>query len=120
VIPVHARSITARAYRTGTAQNVPDIETDPDCLEASLMEEAEFKRKPEFAVPILYNGEVVGIINIESRVQDAYMGYDVGLVETLANHATAALRRISSVNNYRHGHPTSLEAPVTGIEIQRQ
>jgi len=115
---VHARSITARAYRTETAQNVPDTETDPDYLEAPLMEEAEFNPKSELAVPILYNGEVVLIIN-ESRVQDAYTGYDVRLVETLANHVTAALRRISSVK-YEHVHPTSLEASVTGTDVQRQ
>ena len=44
----------------------------------------------EVAVPFGGDGKVRGVFNIVSRVQDAFMGYDVRLVGALANHATAA------------------------------
>jgi hypothetical protein len=40
-------------------------------------------------------GEIIGVINVESCEDNAFNQYDARLIETLANHSVAALRRIN-------------------------
>lgn len=40
-------------------------------------------------------GEIIGVINVESCEDSAFNQYDARLIETLANHSAAALRRIN-------------------------
>ena len=40
------------------------------------------------------NGETIGVINVESCEDNAFNQYDARLIETLANHSAAALRRV--------------------------
>jgi len=48
----------------------------------------------ELAVPVKVSGKVVAVINIESKVRDAFSEDDQRLVETLASHVAGALSRI--------------------------
>ena len=95
VIDVNSRSVTARTYRTGTTQIIPDISLDGDYLPPPVEAGDDCIVKSELAVPMNDNGETIGVINVESCEDNAFNQYDTRLIETLANHSAAALRRIN-------------------------
>lgn len=103
VIDVNSRSVTARTYRTGTTQIIPDISLDGDYIPPPVEAEDDCVVKSELAVPMNDNGETIGVINVESCECNAFNQYDTRLIETLANHSAAALRRINE-NDRRTRH----------------
>jgi PAS domain S-box-containing protein len=98
VIDVNSRSVTARTYRTGTTQIIPDISLDGDYLKPPTQVGEDCIFKSELTVPMNDNGETMGVINIESCEDNAFNQYDAKLIETLANHSAAALTRIIDTN----------------------
>lgn len=103
VIDVNSRSVTARTYRTGRPQIIPDISLDGDYLPPPTEAGDDCTFKSELAVPMNDNGETIGVINVESCEDNAFNQYDARLIETLANHSAAALRRINE-NDGRTRH----------------
>ncbi len=47
--------------------------------------------KSEIAVPIIYNDQVIGVIDSESRQTDYYSGYDISIFTELASITSSAL-----------------------------
>lgn len=60
--PLDGPGITVRALKTGKTQLVPDTSKDPDFVQPY---EGEVSRS-ELAVPIIFRGEPLGVINLES------------------------------------------------------
>ncbi len=86
--------VTVRAVRTGETQVVPDTRLDPDYV-------AWYKQMyllSEIAVPLKVEGNVQGILNVESKRLNAFTSDDQKLLETLATHIANAYNRINHLN----------------------
>lgn len=88
--------ITVRAARTGRTQLVPDIREDKNFILGPGGR--EFGSLSELDVPVTIEGEVVGVINIESGRLDAFTMQDQQLVETLAMHVSSVLSRLKRLD----------------------
>jgi GAF domain-containing protein len=79
------RGITVAAARSGQPVCVADVRADPRYVYAG------FPACSEVAVPVQIEGQVLGVINVESREPDAFTSADVRLLSTLAFQAALAL-----------------------------
>jgi len=79
-IPINAKSIVARCYRTGEIQNISDVTQDPDYLQGSP------NIKAELAVPIysLTRRLVLGVLNVETERKEGFNYYDEIILDELA------------------------------------
>ncbi len=78
-IEILGKGIVARAARTGELQNIPDVLSDPDYIQV-------FKDvRSELAVPIKADKNVVGVINVESSVANAFKQQDEKFISSLAD-----------------------------------
>ncbi len=93
VIPLDGRSVTVRAVKTKATQLVDNAQLDPDYVTVS----PDDVNLSELAVPIIADGAVPAVINVETREADAFTGEDRLLVETLALHIASALERLREV-----------------------
>jgi len=94
VIPVTERCVTARTFRTRKTQIISDTRLDPDYTNPPVDAESDYVTLSELTVPINENGNILGVINIESKDLDAFTTYDAELLEILAMHSASAIRRI--------------------------
>jgi len=84
--------VCSRAVRTGATQVVNETRNDPDFIIA--VAEGIYEPRSELVVPILMEGVVGAVLNVESLVPGAFSVDDVRLVELLANHVGSAMNRI--------------------------
>lgn len=92
-IPLDRRSVTTRAARMGATQLVSDSRLDADYVTAYPND----VNLSELAVPIVIDGVVRAVLNIESREANAFTRDDVVLVETLAAHISTAISRLEEI-----------------------
>ena len=85
--------VTVKVAVTGKTVLLPDVSKDKDYVCAR-----EPHGKVELAVPVIVEGEVVGVLNVESENSGAFDEKDAMLLEILASHAAAA------INNTRRRH----------------
>jgi DNA-binding response OmpR family regulator/putative methionine-R-sulfoxide reductase with GAF domain len=83
VLPV-GRGIVGDAARTGVTQLVPDVRADPRYVPDGL------PGRSELAVPIVREGELVGVIDSESPRLAAYRDPERAMFESLARIVAAA------------------------------
>jgi len=93
VLPLGGPGITVRAVRLKATQLVPDVRLDPDYV-TSRPDEVILS---ELAVPVVVDGEVKAVINVEGGSANAFSEEDGVLVETLAAHVSSALTRLREV-----------------------
>jgi len=79
------RGVVGRVVKTGTAALVPDVSQDPDYT--GIVEQA----RSQLAVPIIREGEVVGVVSLESSELAGFSERDVGFMSHLAGHAAIAI-----------------------------
>jgi GAF domain-containing protein len=91
------RGITIAAARDGKPLYVPDVRQDPRYVDVG------FPAVSELAVPVQFEGRVLGVLNVESEILDAYTPSDVQLLSILANQAALALQnaRVNSQERRR-------------------
>ncbi len=90
--PLNGAGVCPRAVRTGVTQVVNETRDDSDfSIEVA---EGVYEPRSELVVPILVEGEVGAVLNVESLVPGAFSVDDVRLVELLANHVGSAMNRI--------------------------
>jgi len=94
-LSLNGLGITVRAVRTGKTQLVSDIREDEDFILGPGGR--AYGSLSELDVPIIIQGEFVGVINIESERLDAFTLQDQQLVETLAMHVGSALSRLKQL-----------------------
>jgi diguanylate cyclase (GGDEF)-like protein/PAS domain S-box-containing protein len=92
-VPIGTRSsidtgITGRVARTGEIALANRVEEVPDYFEMCS------ETRSELCLPIKVNGDVAGVLNIESTVPDAFRSEDVALLTTLTDHVSSALKNI--------------------------
>jgi GAF domain-containing protein len=79
------QGITVVAARMGQPVYVPDARQDPRYVYTG------FSAASELAVPVLIEGRVLGVLNVESAERDAFSTADRELLSTLASQAALAL-----------------------------
>jgi signal transduction histidine kinase len=84
-IAMEGISIVGRVARTGEQRNVPDVRADPEYLEGWP------DIRSELALPLRAGGEIVGVLNLESRKPFAFSPAIMSLCESVGHGISAAL-----------------------------
>ncbi len=87
-----------RAARTGKAQIVDDIEDSQDFTPGSDVEET----RSEMAIPIMYGGRVLGVLDVQSTETRAFAAEEHLLAQSLADSVAVAIRNAALYANERH------------------
>ncbi len=85
-MPIDGPGLVATAARTGQTLNIADVSTDPRYL-AGWRE-----ARSELVVPLKLDGEVVGVLDMESTVPGAFTPQDERTLSAFAERAALALR----------------------------
>jgi len=96
-LPLSGHGVTVRAVKSKFSQLVCDVRLDGDFVLGSG--EGFGVSLSELVVPLVVDGVVVGVINVESDELDAFGDEDRVLLETLAIHAASAIRKIRQVDH---------------------
>jgi PAS domain S-box-containing protein len=91
-LPLEGPGITIRAVKKGETQRIGDIRHEKDFVLGTA--EGAYQPLSELAVPVKVDGQVVAVINLESRQIDAFSEHDQSLLETLSLHVASAYQRI--------------------------
>lgn len=83
--------ITAKAARMGKSVLVPDVTADEDFRSGNP---ADSPARSELVVPVIAEGQVQGVLNVESEKLNAFDEEDVMLLEILASHAATAINNL--------------------------
>ena len=92
ILDLDGPGVIARAARTGESQLVPDTRVDEDYIPTLI--DGNITTLSELAVPIKSNGNVIGVINLESPVLDGFSGDDQKLLEVFSQYVASAVVRI--------------------------
>jgi len=85
---------------------VGDVKTDARYVEAIP------GTRSELAVPVLFSGNILGIINVESQQAGFFDDEDRQLLEVVANHLAIALSNLASQDTLRE---QAIRDPLTGL-----
>jgi signal transduction histidine kinase len=124
-IPLDAKSVIVRTFKTGEPQQVEDTSKDPDYL-GPPEDFGLLRGLSEVTAPILVGEAVVAVINIESPNPNNFTDRDVMLLKTLAQHVSSALIRLSEAEKRKtyeerlsalHSHAVELNSAKTLQDI---
>ncbi|HUV35133.1 MAG TPA: GAF domain-containing protein [Candidatus Desulfaltia sp.] len=101
IIPLNSRSIIVRSINSGETQLVSDIREDPDYIMLKVPGYDPPNTLSEISVPIKLDDASVGAISIESPKLGAFDEDDRKLLEVLAQHMSAAVRRLREMEDSR-------------------
>ncbi len=90
VLPLNGPGVTVRAVQSGETQLVNDTLLDEDHINP----EASGITRSELCVPVKVMGEVVGVINVESRSPNAFSENENTLLSILAEHVGSTIYNI--------------------------
>ena len=92
-LPLDGKGITVKAAKERKTILVNDISESPDFFRGTS------DSLSELAVPVILNGIVIGVINLESLSSGSFNETDVKIVENLALHVASAHERIDSLKS---------------------
>jgi PAS domain S-box-containing protein len=104
VFPLSGKGITTRAAREKRTMLVGDVRLDSDYLPWSI------DSRSELAVPILGEDRVLGVLNVESIMLEAFNDDDARLLELLAQNVASALNRVRSIADRKQVTDALLES----------
>jgi len=96
-----SQGITGRVATTGKPALIEDVTEDTSYFEVTAGIQAEL------CVPIISGGQVIGVINIESKVRNSYSEKDEQLLITIANTLATAIDKLGSFEE-EHQHSREL------------
>ena len=96
-LPLSGSGITVRAARTVVTQLVTDTREDPDYV--SHPEQGRMETLSDFAVPVVVDGEVISVIDVQSFKAGDFGDYDKRLLEILGQHIASAFRWLKADSN---------------------
>ena len=82
------RGITGRAVKTGETQMSGNVESEPD-----FIREAATATQSELVVPLRQNGEIIGVLDLQSPLPDAFDLQETAALETITPHIAASIAR---------------------------
>jgi signal transduction histidine kinase len=89
------KGITVKSVVSHKPLLVPDVTKEKDYVEGFT------GIRSELAVPIMADGEVLGILNVESRKLGAFTERDAVLIQILASHAATAMNSLANREEIR-------------------
>jgi len=95
LIPINGKGITAKTVREKKAFLVNDLRDDPDYLRGTV------DSLSELAVPVILDGKVEVVLNLENVETNAFDVVDQKLLETLSIHVSSAIYRLHEIDRIR-------------------
>jgi HD-GYP domain-containing protein (c-di-GMP phosphodiesterase class II) len=108
------RGVNGRVARSGVTALVPDTRADPDYIQR----DPETDPRSELSVPIVVDGAVWGVLNLESPETGAFTDADAVLVEAIAVSLGSSLHRAELVADLEHTFTTTLTALMSTVEAK--
>jgi putative nucleotidyltransferase with HDIG domain len=106
--------VNGRVARSGTTALVADTRADPDYIERDPATDP----RSELSVPIVVDGAVWGVLNLESPETGAFTEADAVLVEAIAASLGSSLHRAVLVADLERTFTTTLTALMSAIEAK--
>ena len=82
------KGITGRAVQTGNPQRIAQVKKDKDYIQIKT------DTLSELVVPIKINGKIIGVVNTESTLENAYSEADENFLMTFSNQLALAIERM--------------------------
>ncbi len=109
-----SEGVNGRVARCGVSALVSDTRADPDYI----VRDPKTDPRTELSVPVLVDGEVWGILNIEEVEPDALRHVDSVLVEAIAASFGGAIHRARLVAELEAAFTTTLAALASTVEAK--
>jgi HD-GYP domain-containing protein (c-di-GMP phosphodiesterase class II) len=106
--------INGRVARTGETSLVSDTRADADYI----VRDPNTDPRSELSVPIVLDGSIWGVLNIEAAEPDAFGEADAVLVETIAASLGTAIHRAGLVADLERTFTTTLSALMSTVEAK--
>ncbi len=106
--------INGRVARTGETSLVTDTRADADYI----VRDPNTDPRSELSVPIVVDGSVWGVLNIEAAEPDAFGEADAVLVETIAASLGTAIHRAGLVADLERTFTTTMSALMSTVEAK--
>jgi HD-GYP domain-containing protein (c-di-GMP phosphodiesterase class II) len=106
--------INGRVARTGTTALVSDTRADNDYI----VRDPKTDPRSELSVPIVVDGSVWGVLNIEAAEAGAFGETDTVLVETIAASLGSAIHRAGLMAEQERTFTTTLTALMSTVEAK--
>jgi HD-GYP domain-containing protein (c-di-GMP phosphodiesterase class II) len=106
--------VNGRVARTGATALVADTRADPDYIVRDPVTDP----RSELSVPIVVDGVVWGVLNVEMAEPEAFNEADVVLVETIAATLGIAVHRAGLVSDLERTFTTTLATLMSTIEAK--
>jgi signal transduction histidine kinase/putative methionine-R-sulfoxide reductase with GAF domain len=85
------RGVTVKAANSGKTLLIPDVSKEKDYVQGGP---GSPPARSELAVPVVAEGEAIGVLNVESTELNGFNEQDAMLMEILASHAATAITNI--------------------------
>ncbi len=109
-----SEGVNGKVARSGTTALVPDTRADPDYI----VRDPKTDPRAELAVPVLVDGAVWGVLNIEATEPGALAEADAALVEAIATSFGVAVHRARLVADLESAFTTALAALTSTVEAK--
>ena len=106
--------VNGRVARTAEPALIGDTRSAPDYL----ARDPETDPRSELAVPIVVDGEVWGVLNLEAVEREAFDEDDVALIEAVAGGLGVAIHRADLAANLEHAFMDVLSALTSAVEAK--
>jgi HD-GYP domain-containing protein (c-di-GMP phosphodiesterase class II) len=106
--------VNGRVARTGETSLVSDTRADPDYI----VRDPHTDPRSELSVPIVVDGSVWGVLNIEAAEPGAFGEADAVLVETIAASLGSAIHRAELIAEQERTFTTTLSALMSTVEAK--
>jgi HD-GYP domain-containing protein (c-di-GMP phosphodiesterase class II) len=109
-----AQGVNGRVARSGTSALVDDTREDPDYV----VRDAKTDPLSELCVPVVLDGAVWGVLNIEAAERGAFSEADVVLVEAVAASLGSALHRAQLIDELEEAFTNTLAVLTSVVEAK--
>jgi putative nucleotidyltransferase with HDIG domain len=106
--------VNGRVARSGTSALVVDTREDPDYI----VRDPDTDPRSELAVPIVVDGAIWGVLNLEAPEPEAFSEADAVLVEAIAANLGSSIHRAVLVADLEKTFTTTLTALMSTVEAK--
>lgn len=104
--------ITGMVATTGKTYYAPDVRKEPNYFE--IFSES----RSELVVPLKVGDRIIGVLNMEADVVDAFSEEDIKMVESVSNQAAIAIENARLYESLEHSYFDTIRALVSAMEAK--